>query len=177
MNKLVGLLAAIVLALVAVFDIAKEGQETFGFGPVLILLAFGLIMWVLLAKIMRQQTGRNSGLPIYLALWLHSFFEGALAAVSFHFGFKAGVVVSLALLIHILPEGLAIVAALRQAGYSYSYAIRTYAFSIGILLVSFDLFALALPQVSQVALTALSTIVGGAFIYLAVRITQRTFSN
>ena len=174
MNKMFGILVAMVFMAVAVFDVGKESKEVLGLGPVIILLVFGLVMWLLLAKITAKPDNQKTGLTINLAIWLHSFFEGALAALSFGFGIRAGLIVCNALLIHILPECLAVVAALKQLGFSTIYSLRTYAITVVVLLASFGLFRL-LPNFNHNLLTSLATIVAGGFIYLAVTAGRKVF--
>jgi zinc transporter ZupT len=173
MSKLVGLSAAIILILVAILDVAKESREIIGLGPVLILLTFGVLMWALLSKLAHRQTGRDAGLPLNLALWSHSFFEGALAALSFSFSIRTGLIVGLALLVHLIPESFAVITTLKQTGFSTRYAVRVYAISLAILMASFSLLGFILPQSSETILTIMTTIVGGSFIYLAIRTIRR----
>lgn len=176
MNKWVGISVAAVLIFVAIFDIANESHEIIGLGPVVILITFGALMWALLSKLARRQFGNDSGLPINLALWIHSFLEGALAALSFSFGIKTGLIVCATLLVHILPEALAVMSTLKQNGYSLIYAMRVYAISIGILITSFAVSGIILPKSSQPILTIMTTIVAGSFIYLAIRTVRKTLT-
>ena len=167
MKRFVGALAAIILIVIAIFDVGKEGREVLGLGPVVILLVFGAIMWLLFARLNSQKSESESALPINLAIWCHSLFEGALAAISFEFGWRQGLVVCTALLLHLLPECLAIIAILRQRGFSYTYGLKIYAVTILILLSSFVVFNL-LSIEHEAILSSLACLVAGGFIYLGV---------
>jgi zinc transporter ZupT len=154
-------------------DVAKETRAVLGLGPMIILLAIGVATWLAISKTAAKP---NPAKTINTAFWLHSVAEGALAAVSFSFGFRAGLVVVSALLLHLLPESLAIIAALKQAGYKLDYIIKSYLISVALLVGSFSLFII-MPQINETLLFGLSTIVAGGFIVLALNLSRRVFQT
>ncbi|ESQ49208.1 hypothetical protein EUTSA_v10020349mg [Eutrema salsugineum] len=123
-----GMAAGVMLA--ASFDLVKEGQEH-GSGNWVVtgILAGGLFIW--LCKQFLEQYGEVSMLDIKGAdaakvvlvigiMTLHSFGEGSGVGVSFagSKGFSQGLLVTLAIAVHNIPEGLAVSMVLASRGVS-----------------------------------------------------------
>lgn len=175
MKRLVGLMAALVLIYGAVFHVGRESQEVLGLSPVLVLLAFGFVMWTLL-NMLSNQLVEKSGRSINSALWLHSILEGALTALSFSFSLSAGLVMTAVMALHLLPEGLATIAALKQAGFDTAYAVRSYLISVLLLGASLLVFTF-LPSPSELLLVNLTTIVAGGFIFIAISTARKALQS
>ncbi|CAN7113282.1 unnamed protein product [Brassica rapa subsp. narinosa] len=123
-----GMAAGVMLA--ASFDLVKEGQEH-GSGNWVVtgILAGGLFIW--LCKQFLEQYGEVSMLDIKGAdaakvvlvigiMTLHSFGEGSGVGVSFagSKGFSQGLLITLAIAVHNIPEGLAVSMVLTSRGVS-----------------------------------------------------------
>ncbi|KAJ4885967.1 putative zinc transporter [Raphanus sativus] len=124
-----GMAAGVMLA--ASFDLVKEGQEHGGSGNWVVtgILAGGLFIW--LCKQFLEQYGEVSMLDIKGAdaakvvlvigiMTLHSFGEGSGVGVSFagSKGFSQGLLITLAIAVHNIPEGLAVSMVLTSRGVS-----------------------------------------------------------
>lgn len=123
-----GMAAGVMLA--ASFDLVQEGQEHGTGNWVMVgILAGGLFIW--LCKKFLEQYGEVSMLDIKGAeaakvvlvigiMTLHSFGEGAGVGVSFagSKGFSQGILVTLAIAVHNIPEGLAVSMMLASRGVS-----------------------------------------------------------
>ncbi|KAB1224674.1 hypothetical protein CJ030_MR2G024700 [Morella rubra] len=124
-----GMAAGVMLA--ASFDLIQEGQEGHDAGNwvVMGILAGGLFIW--LCKKILEQYGDVSMLDIKGAdatkvilvigiMTLHSFGEGSGVGVSFagSKGFTQGLLVTLAIAVHNIPEGLAVSMVLASRGVS-----------------------------------------------------------
>ncbi|KAK7294907.1 hypothetical protein RJT34_17806 [Clitoria ternatea] len=123
-----GMAAGVMLA--ASFDLVQEGQE-FGAGNWVVtgILAGGIFIW--LCKKFLEQYGEVSMLDLKGAdaakvvlvigiMTLHSFGEGSGVGVSFagSKGFTQGLLVTLAIAVHNIPEGLAVSMVLASRGVS-----------------------------------------------------------
>ncbi|PON60520.1 Zinc/iron permease [Parasponia andersonii] len=123
-----GMAAGVMLA--ASFDLVQEGQEHGAGNWVMIgILAGGIFIW--LCKQFLEQYGEVSMLDIKGAdaakvvlvigiMTLHSFGEGSGVGVSFagSKGFSQGLLVTLAIAVHNIPEGLAVSMVLASRGVS-----------------------------------------------------------
>ncbi|KAK9986336.1 hypothetical protein SO802_031287 [Lithocarpus litseifolius] len=124
-----GMAAGVMLA--ASFDLIEEGQQGHDGGNwvVIGLLAGGIFIW--LCKKLLEQYGEVSMLDIKGAdaakvilvigiMTLHSFGEGSGVGVSFagSKGFSQGLLVTLAIAVHNIPEGLAVSMVLASRGVS-----------------------------------------------------------
>lgn len=123
-----GMAAGVMLA--ASFDLVQEGQEHGTGNWVMVgILAGGIFIW--LCKKFLEQYGEVSMLDIKGAeaakvvlvigiMTLHSFGEGAGVGVSFagSKGFSQGILVTLAIAVHNIPEGLAVSMMLASRGVS-----------------------------------------------------------
>jgi ZIP family zinc transporter/zinc and cadmium transporter len=102
-----------------------------------------------------------------IGLSLHSFIDGLIIAVGFSADSQLGILTTLAVLLHKLPDGITISAILVHTGASvkkiFSFSLLTACFTpVGAILGIF-LF----KNISQNALGALLAITAGSFIFLA----------
>ncbi|MGZ6005047.1 MAG: hypothetical protein ACXWLH_02755 [Candidatus Saccharimonadales bacterium] len=148
-----------------IYDLGRDNWRLIGSGPLVILLAFGYVMWSLLNKISSHRPA-PAAIQVNYALWLHSLLEAAMAAISFSFGLRAGFIISAALLLHLLPEYLLVAAALKYYRRPNRQIFKTYLISMAILFASFGLFA-TLPKVPATIVSALTAVVAGGIIYIA----------
>jgi zinc transporter ZupT len=156
------------------FDIAPDASRDIGILATLILLVVGFITWIFLRLLVSRYSDKSFAVVASLALWCHSFFEGALTALSFSLNFRLGVIVSIGVLLHLLPEFFAVVAALQQGGLSTKRAIQIDMITIGVLAISFTLFHLVLPGTSTYSIDLPAVVIGGAFIYLGLILAYRS---
>jgi zinc transporter ZupT len=102
-----------------------------------------------------------------LGIWIHSFLEGAVTASSYGVSFLVGLLVSVGLILHLIPEIGAVIAVLTAAGLSLRQALIRNAITWGLIVVGFMVVSLLLPQLSQDVLGAGLAFGAGGFLYLA----------
>jgi len=164
--------AGVIVALV-LYDIVPDSVRAVGLIMTIGLFLAGVAVWVGLKTSLSQSA---SILPISLAIWLHSFLEGALAATSQRLDPHLGTLVVIGTMAHLIPEFLALTALLRYYGASQKQATVIYATALGILSISFGLFKFIM-RVGETPLQILATVVAGGMIYLGVNTLYRLFKN
>jgi len=101
-----------------------------------------------------------------LGIWSHSFLEGAVTASGYTASLLTGLLVSTGLILHLIPELVAVIAVLGAAGVSRRQAIGRTVVTWGILLVGFVVTYVFLPGVSDRTLGAALAVGAGGFLYL-----------
>ncbi|MDQ6597056.1 hypothetical protein E2K98_00380 [Bacillus salipaludis] len=108
--SLVALSAGLLIS-IALLDLIPEGQEGLEHSTLFVLIGFLIMYFIFLPTTTNGKNGlENSdnatirGLSI--GMLLHNFFEGLSIGISYSASFELGVFVSIALVIHKIPEGL-----------------------------------------------------------------------
>ncbi|MGG1399001.1 ZIP family metal transporter [Bacillus salipaludis] len=108
--SLVALSAGLLIS-IALLDLIPEGQEGINNSSLFILIGFLIMYFIFLPTtsngknvLENSDTATVRGLSI--GMLLHNFFEGLSIGISYSASFELGVFVSIALVIHKIPEGL-----------------------------------------------------------------------
>jgi len=159
------------------FDVAPDAARSIGVMATMFLLAVGIVTWAALRLIAKRFSHHDFAGITSLAIWAHSFIEGALAALSFKVNPELGVIVSIGLLLHLLPEFFAVVAILKQHGLTTKQAVWVDVVTVGILATSLAIFRFAFPAASSAGLSISATVIGGAFLYIGSVVAYRFARN
>lgn len=102
-----------------------------------------------------------------LGIWLHSFLEGAVTATSFGVSFWVGLLVSVGMIFHLIPEVGAVIALLSAAGVSLRNALIRNGITWVILVAGFVITYLFLRGIPPAVLGSTLAFGAGGFLYLA----------
>ena len=160
-------MAAGVIAGVVLFDIAPESIRSIGTVATIALLLAGASVAVGL-KFNARQTKTKLISPFNLAFWFHSLLEGAAVATSLRLDPRLGSIVLAGVLLHLLPEILAVIVLLQRLGSSFKQAFAVGCVTIGILVVSFVTFKFI--PVTEVPVQILATLTGGILLSISSRL-------
>jgi zinc transporter ZupT len=103
-----------------------------------------------------------------LGMWLHSFLEGVVTATGYGVSVAIGVLLSVGLVAHLVPEATALVALLRREGLSVRQALIRTVLSWGLVLAGFLVVRDFLPLLSPPVLGAGMAFGAGGLAYLAL---------
>ncbi|WHY93698.1 ZIP family metal transporter [Neobacillus cucumis] len=108
--SLVALSAGLLLS-IALLDLIPEGQEGINHSSLFVLIGFLIMYLVFLPTTLHRKNGLENGdlttvKGLSSGMLLHNFFEGLSIGISYSADFKLGIFVSIALVIHKIPEGL-----------------------------------------------------------------------
>jgi zinc transporter ZupT len=108
--SLIALSAGLLLS-IAILDLIPDAQKDLSNSSLFVMVGFLIMYFVFLpSKLNDHKTGMVKGLSI--GMLLHNFFEGLSIAISYSSSFKLGVIVTIALVIHKIPEGLSYTSAM-----------------------------------------------------------------
>jgi zinc transporter ZupT len=102
-----------------------------------------------------------------LGIWMHSLLEGMTAATGFSAGWIAGGIVSAGLVVHLIPEGAALMALLTGTGMSLRKASWRFAVTVGLVVAGFLASEFMLPGLATAPLSRATAFGGGVLAYLA----------
>ncbi|GEM_PF-2753974 len=102
-----------------------------------------------------------------LGIWFHSFLEGAIAASSYGVNLLVGLLVSLGLILHLIPEVAAVIALLTAVGLSLRQALWRNLLTWAMIGLGFVVVALLLPGLPPSTLGSALAFAGGGFLALA----------
>lgn len=165
--------AAGVMLTIAFTHLIPEGFEA-NPNTMLFVLAGFLLMFFLQFVVLFHpchedecQTHTTMGLPSVIGLSLHSFIDGLIIAIGFEANTGLGIMTTLAVLLHKLPDGITISGILMHSGASKK-KILNFSLMTALFTPLGTIFGLIVFQnISQPALGALLGITGGTFIFLA----------
>ncbi|MGH2718724.1 MAG: hypothetical protein ACRDJU_09110 [Actinomycetota bacterium] len=103
-----------------------------------------------------------------LGMWLHSFLEGVVTATGYGVSVAIGVLLSVGLVAHLIPEATALVAVLRRTGLSMRDAVIRTVASWALVIAGFFVVKYLLPLLSPPVLGAGMAFGAGGLVYLAV---------
>lgn len=150
----------------ALFDTLPEAKKSISFLTAVLYLLVGVIIWYILKKITGLISHSGFAFVSALGFWLHSMLEGSVVALSFLISAKVGLIVALAMLLHLFPEFFAIVAILRGEKVSYKKSIMVDIGGILLLVISSIGLYFFLPSIPAHLLAVIRAIIGGAFLYI-----------
>lgn len=116
-------LAAGVFAGVAAFEVVPAAIHDAGQVPVLAFGLAGLVFFVVVHRLLGRLGSHGSSWAGVMAMWMHSYMEGIVAAAGYAVSPAFGLVISLGLVGHLAPEVSALVAVLVDAGLSMKQAL------------------------------------------------------
>lgn len=120
----------------AIFEIIPEVVSQVGVPQALTTVTLGFLGWLILGRVKRKQ-GERIIILTSVAIWLHSFLEGAFVALSFAYSLGIGLLVALGMVIHLAPELVAVIGILQGYGASFKKALKIHGITIGFLLLGF----------------------------------------
>jgi zinc transporter ZupT len=166
------ILAAIgagIFAGAAIFEIIPDTASQLGWLVALLLSAAGFVIWYVL-KLLTNKFSKNAfAITASLAIWFHSALEGAVTAVGLRLGGVIGIGIGIVvgMILHLLPEFFAVVAILKSEGFSLNKSVMIDVVTIIVLLISFGVVYMFLPNLGKQGLVILESISAGAFLYIA----------
>lgn len=169
-SQLLDILVAIgagIFAGAAIFEIIPDTAQQLGWGMALLLTALGILIWYVL-KLATNKLSKNAfALTASLAIWFHSALEGAITAVGLRLGGVIGIGIVVGMILHLLPEFFAVVVILKSEGFSLKKSVMVDVVTIIVLLLSFGVVYMFLPNLGKQGLVILEAISAGAFLYIA----------
>lgn len=107
--------AAGIFAGAALFDLMPYALGSVG-GEALVWGSAGFGLTLLAALVARNADRRWIGWAAGLGIWVHSILEGVAAGTGFGVGLAAGILISVGLVVHLVPESLALFGVLSGIG-------------------------------------------------------------
>lgn len=151
---------------VAALDLIPGAVRALGFDSAVLWVSAGLIGWVVLKNLTNRVTRAGLAVVSSLGFWLHSFLEGATVAVSYAISPRLGVLVGAGMLLHLVPEFVAITTLLRAEGLSRLRSVLVDLVGIAVLWTT--AVALAFVSFPEPARDMLEALTAGAFIAIGV---------
>lgn len=105
-----------------VFDAAPAAQSALGWRWIVLALG-GFALMTVSGRIARSSGAGRFALVAAAGVWLHSLLEGFTAGTGVAFGISGGVTIALGVLIHLVPEGVALFTVSTRAGLSAAQAL------------------------------------------------------
>lgn len=158
--------AAGILAGAALFDLLPAAHRSLGMQSFAWASAGAIAMFVAASRLPHagpQWLGWAAGAGVAL----HALAEGILAAAGFEAGAGAGVLTSLGLVAHLVPESLALFALLAAAGVGVRKAVLLCSMSWLLLISGFGAAQLAIPRLDTGSLAKAMALGAGAFLCVA----------
>jgi zinc transporter ZupT len=108
--SLISLSAGLLLS-IALIDLIPDAQKDVNNNGVYVIIGFLIMYFVFLSVKSNSQNEQGnsekaSAIGLSIGMLLHNFFEGLSIGISYSVTFKLGLIVSIALVIHKIPEGL-----------------------------------------------------------------------
>lgn len=180
--SLIALSAGLLLS-IALLDLIPDTQKDMNNSSLFVIIGF-LIMYFIFLSAMNANSDNAAITGLSMGMLLHNFFEGLSIGISYSVTTKLGIIVSIALIIHKIPEGLSYTSAMlvflkgrrKTAIYLTIQGIFTWlGAGIAILLSEFKDFQV---QMADIGLS----ITAGIFLYLGgtlllPSINQRIFKS
>lgn len=160
-------LSAGIFAGAACFEVLPYAYARAGAGTALWALA-GLLVFVGIHKGLDALGHQGASWASTLGMWLHSFLEGVVTATGYGVSVTLGLLLSVGLVAHLIPEATALVAVLRRAGLSIRQAVLRSVLSWGLVALGFLVVRDFLPLLSPPVLGAGMAFGAGGLLYLAI---------
>lgn len=159
-------LAAGIFAGAVIFEVLPEAFRDAGWVAAGWGLA-GLAVFIGIHKGLDALGHQGASWASTLGMWLHSFLEGVVTATGYGISLTLGVVLSLGLVAHLIPEATALVALLRRTGATTRQAVLRAVASWGLVISGFLVVRYLLPLLSPPVLGAGMAFGAGGLAYLA----------
>lgn len=158
-------LATGIFAGATAFDIMPSAIENAGTSAWLWALA-GVLLFIAVRDGLDYIGRHGLAWAATLGLWVHSFLEGAVTASGYRASLLTGILVTAGLILHLVPEFVAVIALLGAAGVARRQAFVRTAVTWAILILGFIVTHVFLPGVSGHTLGIVLAVGAGGFIYL-----------
>jgi len=162
-----------VLLAVALNHLLPESQEL-NTGALIWFLASFIFFYIIEHGIILHSCRESDGCPVHpidkialLGIGFHSLLDGIVIGIGFEISFSLGIIATLSVLLHELPEGISTISVLLHSGYErkkavlYSWLVAM-ATPVGAV-ISFFL----IKNIASSALGALLAVAAGSFLYVA----------
>lgn len=159
-------LAAGIFGGAAAFEVLPSALRTAGFLAVVWVTA-GLAAFIAIHKGVDALGHQGASWASTLGMWLHSFLEGVVTATGYGVSVTLGVLLSVGLAAHLVPEATALVAVLRRTGTSSRQAVLRAAASGVLVVAGFLVVRYFLPLLAPPLLGAGMAFGAGGLLYLA----------
>lgn len=159
-------LAAGIFAGAAAFEVLPDAFRNAGW----VALAWGLAglgVFIGIHKGLDALGHQGASWAATLGMWLHSFLEGLVTATGYGVSLTLGVLLSVGLIAHLMPEATALVALLRRTGVTTRQAVIRAAASWSLVIAGFLVVRYLLPLLSPPVLGAGMAAGAGGLVYLA----------
>lgn len=128
----------------------------------------GLAAFLLAQRVLSAFGHERLTWPAVLAMWIHSFLEGMVAATGYALSLTLGAALSIGLLAHLIPESTALVALLVGWGLSLRQALARTSGLVVAVVAGMLAARYAVPGLSRAALGAALAFGAGGLLYLAL---------
>jgi zinc transporter ZupT len=128
---------------------------------------WGLLVFIAIHKGLDALGHHGAAGASTLGMWLHSFLEGVVTATGYGVSTTLGVLLSLGLVAHLIPEATALVALLRRSGLSVRTSVVRAALSWVLVASGFLVVRFFLPLLPPPVLGAGMAFGAGGLLYLA----------
>lgn len=160
-------LSAGIFAGAAIFEVLPYAYARAGLRTGLWAVA-GLLAFIAIHKGLDALGHQGASWASTLGMWLHSFLEGVVTATGYGVSVAIGVLLSVGLVAHLIPEATALVAVLRRTGLSMRQAVVRTVMSWALVIAGFLVVKYLLPLLSPPVLGAGMAFGAGGLVYLAV---------
>lgn len=160
-------LSAGIFAGAAMFEVLPYAYARAGLRTALWAIA-GLLAFTAIHKGLDALGHQGASWASTLGMWLHSFLEGVVTATGYGVSVAIGVLLSVGLVAHLIPEATALVAVLRRTGLSTRQALVRTLLSWALVIAGFLVVKYLLPLLSPPVLGAGMAFGAGGLVYLAV---------
>ncbi len=160
-------LSAGIFAGAAIFEVLPYAYARAGLRTVAWAIA-GLLAFTAIHKGLDALGHQGAGWASTLGMWLHSFLEGIVTATGYGVSVAIGVLLSVGLVAHLIPEATALVAVLRRTGLSMRQAVVRTVMSWALVIAGFLVVKYLLPLLAPPVLGAGMAFGAGGLAYLAI---------
>lgn len=157
---------------VALFDALPESVDELGWSAALLWMGAGVLLWWLQKVILGKMEKPDTPVLVATALWLHSLIEGVATGLAFGVSREFGIAVLIGMILHLLPEFFAAVAAMQGTGAKRKTSIGVTLTGYVVLFAGFGITYWLLPRLGEIV-PVLGAISGGAFAYVGLRIMRK----
>lgn len=127
----------------------------------------GLGLMMLVSAMASRTNGRLIGWAAGLGIWLHSILEGIAAGTGYGVSLSTGILISIGLVVHLVPESLALFGLLTNAGLPARRALIGSAIPWLLVVAGFFVAQAVMPAVAPAPLGRAMAFGAGVFIALA----------
>lgn len=158
--------AAGIFAGAGLFDLLPSAMGTLG-NQALVWAAAGFGLLILATSLSSNADRTWIGWAAGLGIWLHSILEGVAAATGYGVSVAAGTLISVGLVVHLVPESLALFGILTSTGIPLRKALIGCSMPWALVLAGFAASQFLMPGLPPASLAGAMAFGAGAFVCLA----------